>query len=185
MANNVTFDIIARDMASRTFRDVGGAADRTSGKLAKFGAMARTGALAVGVLGVAAATFTYKVGSDYVASLNKIQALTGANDKQMKAAAGTLESNSLLYAKMGQTTGDAAAGVVELTKAGLSLHASLKAVNATMVLAKAGEMSVADASTLVANSLNTFSLKAKDAGKIADQLANAANVSSADVSDLA
>jgi TP901 family phage tail tape measure protein len=54
-----------------------------------------------------------------------------------------------------------------------------------MVLAKAGEMSVADASTLVANSLNTFHLKAKDAATIANELANAANISSADVSDLA
>src|SRR5690349_22742483 len=123
----------------------------------------------MGLLTAAAGAFVIKAGAGYVNSLNQIQALTGANAKTMTAAAKTLESNSGLYAKMGQTTGDAAAGVVELTKAGLSLHDSLKAVNATMVLAKAGELSVADASSLVANSLNTFGLKAKDTGKLANQ----------------
>jgi TP901 family phage tail tape measure protein len=54
-----------------------------------------------------------------------------------------------------------------------------------MVLAKAGELDVADASSLVANTLNTFHLKASRAGDIANYLANAANISSADVSDLA
>lgn len=126
-----------------------------------------------------------KVGGEYVGSLNKIQALTDSSNRTMARAAVRLEKNSGLYAKMGQTTGDAAFGVVELTKAGLSLDDSLKSVRATMTLAKAGELSVADASTLVANTLNTFSLKAKDASKIANGLANAANISSADVSDLA
>lgn len=182
---DIRFDVIARDKASSTFNRVGATADRTSHSMAKFAKVAGAAAIGLGVVTTAAAVFAYKVGSDYVGSLNKIQALTGANDKTMRAAAKTLEANAGLYAKMGQTTGDAAAGVVELTKSGLSLHDSLKAVNATMVLAKAGELSVADASTLVANSLNTFGLKAKDAGKIANQLANAANISSADVSDLA
>lgn len=129
--------------------------------------------------------FAVKAGAPYVDSLNKIQVLTDANQKTMDRVSKTLEGNASRYAKMGQTTGDAAAGVVELVKAGLSLDKSLKAVNATMVLAKAGEMSVADASTLVSNTLNTFGMKAKDAGKIANYLANAANISSADVTDLA
>lgn len=142
------------------------------------------GAFAVTSL-VRAGAAVVKVGGDYVGSLNKIQALTDSSDRVMAKAAGRLEKNAGLYAKMGQTTGDAAAGVVELTKAGLSLNSSLSAVKATMTLAKAGELEVADASTLVANTLNTFSLKAKDAGKIANGLANAANISSADVADLA
>lgn len=182
---SVTYDVYARDRASKSFNSVGHSA-LSMGNLSKKAALGIAGVgVAVAAVATAAAVFTYKVGSTYVASLNQIQALTGANNKQMTGAAKQLESNAGLYAKMGQTTGDAAAGVVELTKAGLSLHDSLSAVNATMVLAKAGQLSVADASTLVANSLNTFGLKAKDAGKIANQLANAANISSADVSDLA
>lgn len=184
-STTVSVDIVGKDRASAAFRTAGRSADTTAARFAKFGKAAKLAAIGLGGFGAAAAVFTYKVGSSYVNSLNQIQALTGANNKQMTAAAKILESNASRYAKMGQTTGDAAAGVVELTKAGLSLHDSLKAVNATMTLAKAGELEVGDASSLVANSLNTFGLKAKSAGKLANQLANAANISSADVSDLA
>lgn len=126
-----------------------------------------------------------KVGASYVSSLNKIQALTGSTDAQMQRLADRLEKQSGAFAKFGQTTGDAAAGMVELTKSGLSAQKALAAVRGTMTLAKAGELEVADASELVANTLNTFNLKASKAAAIANGLANAANISSADVSDLA
>jgi TP901 family phage tail tape measure protein len=183
MASSIAFDVIARDKASATFSKIGRSAQSTESRLAKFG-RATAGLVGLTSLTTAAVGFI-KVGAEYSSSLNKIQALTGASDARMKAAASTLQANSGAYAKLGQTTGDAAGGVVELTKAGLSLSDSLKAVNSTMVLAKAGELSVADASSLVANTLNTFSLKANKAGDIANYLANAANISSADVSDLA
>lgn len=132
-----------------------------------------------------AAVAVGKVGATYVDSLNKIQALTGSTDRQMARVAKTIESQSSAYARFGQTTGDAAAGMVELTKSGLSADKALAAIRGTMTLAKAGELEVAAASELVANTLNTFSLKASQASKIANGLANAANISSADVSDLA
>lgn len=184
MAGPIRIAILANGAAAR--REMSQTAQTATG-MGKV--LSRTGKLVAGLFAVrelarAGAAFT-KVGSEYVDSLNKIQALTGSSDAVMRRAATQLESNSGLYAKMGQTTGDAATGVVELTKAGLSLSKSLKAVNATMTLAKAGELSVADASTLVSNTLNTFNLKASQAGKIANGLANAANISSADVSDLA
>lgn len=97
----------------------------------------------------------------------------------------SLESQSSTFAKYGQTTGDAAAGMVELAKSGLSAQKSLSAIRGTMLLAKAGELEVADASELVANTLNTFGLKASKAASIANSLANAANISSSDVTDLA
>jgi TP901 family phage tail tape measure protein len=184
MTQSIFFDVIARDKASSTFSRVGKASETARGKLLGLGKGAVGAALGFTSITLAAGAFV-RVGADYVGSLNKIQALTGANDKTIKRAAQTLEANSSAYAKMGQTVGDAAGGVVELTKAGLSLHKALSAVNATMVLAKAGEMGVADASSLVANTLNTFHLKASKAGDIANYLANAANISSADVSDLA
>jgi TP901 family phage tail tape measure protein len=184
-STSVTFDILARDKASQTFKNVGNSAAKSSSHVAKFGAVLKKSAIGIGLVTAAAGVFVAKVGAQYVDSLNQIQALTGANNKQMAAAAKALESNSGAYAKMGQSTGDAAAGVVELTKSGLSLKDALKSIHGTMVLAKAGALSVADASTVTANALNTFHLKAKDAGKVANYLANAANISSADVSDLA
>lgn len=183
MGQNISFDVIARDRGSSTFSKIGRSSDTAMAKLVRFG-KSTAGLVGFASLTTAAVGFV-KVGGQYVGSLNKIQALTGATDARMTQAAKTLESQSSAYAKMGQTTGDAAGGVVELTKAGLSLGQSLKAVNATMILAKAGELGVADASSLVANTLNTFHLKASKAADIANYLANAANISSADVSDLA
>jgi len=188
MGADVSFAITARDQASRTLSRVGHNVDQTGDSVdrlgrgfAKFGTVA---AVAIGAAAAAGAAFLLKVGAPYVDSLNKIQTLTGSTDAVMKRTASTLEDNAGLYAKMGMTTGDAAAGVVELTKAGMSLSDSMKAVNATMVLAKAGEMDVADASALVSNTLGVFKLKATEAARVANVLANAANVSSADVSDL-
>lgn len=164
--------------------------DRTASTLTTIGTKASKVGKLIGLgLGGAAvaragAAFV-RSGAGYVTSLNKIQVLTSSTDAQMKRAAATIEANSGRYAKMGQTTSDAAFGITELAKSGLSLHKSLSAVNATMVLAKAGEMDVADASEVVANTLNTFHLRASKAADIANYLANAANISSADVSDLA
>jgi TP901 family phage tail tape measure protein len=183
VGQNISFDVIARDRASSTFSRIGRSSDTAASRLVKFG-KSTAGLVGITSLTTAAVGFV-KVGGEYVGSLNKIQTLQGATDAQMARAAKTLEGQSTAYAKMGQTVGDAAGGVVELSKAGLSLHKSLQAVNATMVLAKAGEMGVADASSLVANTLNTFHMKASKAGDIANYLANAANISSADVSDLA
>jgi len=163
-------------------KSLGDTSTKMTGTLATFGKKAALGFAAATAAG---ALFLAKVGAPYVDSLNKIQSLTDASNTKMRRVARTLERNAGLYAKMGLTTGDAADGVVELTKAGMSLDDAMRSVNATMVLAKAGELSVADASSLVSNTLNTFKLKAKDAATVANVLANAANVSSADVSDMA
>jgi TP901 family phage tail tape measure protein len=184
-STSVTFDILARDRASKAFDKVGSSASSSSSKTAKFGAILKKTGVGLGLMAVAATAFTAKAGVGYVNSLNQIQALTDASNKQMDRAADLLESNAGAYAQMGQTTGDAASGVVELTKSGLSLHKSLQAVYGTMTLAKAGALDVADASSITANALNTLHLKAKRAGDVANYLANAANISSADVSDIA
>ncbi len=159
--------------------------EKVSGKFKSVGAgLSRVGARMT-VVSAAAAYFVVRAGADYVDSLNKIQVLSDANDRTMRRVSATLEGNADLYAKIGFTTGEAADGVVQLVKAGMSLDSAMKAVNGTMILARAGEMSVGDASNLVSKMLNTFGLKAEKAGMLANYLANAANISSADVTDLA
>lgn len=185
MTASIGFDVFAKDRASTTFNKVGNSADFASRKAEAMGRTLKRAAIGIGLAATAAAAFGAKAGAQYVDRLNKIQVLTDSNDARMRAATKTLESNTVLYAKMGMTVGDAAGGVVELTKAGLALKPAMAAVNGTMVLAKAGEMGVAEASTLVSNTLNTFGLKARRAADVANYLANAANISSADVVDLA
>lgn len=181
---SIFFDVIARDKASSTFSKIGRASGQTHSRLGMLSRSALGAAAGLTSITIAAGAFL-KTGASYVDSLNKIQALTGANDQRMQSAAKTLESNTSTYARMGQTVGDAADGVVELTKAGMGLGQSMKAVSATMILAKAGSLEVADAAALVSNSLNVWREDNLKAGEAANVLANAANISSADVSDLA
>lgn len=155
----------------------------------KFGAtmakMGKSAALGFGVATAAAGAFIYKVGAPYEQSLNKIQALNDQTDTQMKGIAKRLESQAGTFGQYGLSVGDAANGVVELSKAGMKLDAAMLAVNGTMVLAKAGGLEVADASALVSNTLNTYALKANKAAEVSNVFANAANISSSDVEDLA
>lgn len=184
MAGPIRISILANGKQARREFDLTGSSANQMGRLVGRAGKVFAAGFAIDRL-ARAGVAVGKVGASYVDSLNKIQALTGSTNRQIDQAASRLEKNSAVYAKYGQTAGDAASGVVELAKSGLSLKKSLSAVRGTMLLAKAGELSVADASSFVSNTLNTFSLKASQAATIANSLANAANISSADVTDLA
>jgi TP901 family phage tail tape measure protein len=168
------------------------AADRGSGRapeqdVGRFGKIAG-GAFAVSTIARAGKAVLAN-GDAYTSQLNKIEALTTAQQRAqvggITGVAKQLEANKGAYARYGNTVADAAGGVTELVKAGQTLPQALKSVNAALVLAKAGEMDVADAGGLIAVALKTWNLPAKRAGDIANYLANAANISTANVSDLA
>ena len=80
---------------------------------------------------------------------------------------------------------EAGQAMVELAKGGMT-EAQIKggALQASMDLAAAGNMALADAANATVQAMGAFGLEAEDAGSIADALAGAANASSADVSDL-
>lgn len=80
---------------------------------------------------------------------------------------------------------DSAEAMLSLVKAGMT-PAQIRggALAATMSLAAAGGMELAGAGDLVAASMATFELKARDAVKIADSLAGGANASLAELSGL-
>lgn len=80
---------------------------------------------------------------------------------------------------------ESAQAMVELAKGGLT-EAQIKggALAASMDLAAAGQLSLADAAATTVQMMGSFGLGAGDATRIANALAGAANASSADVSDL-
>lgn len=80
---------------------------------------------------------------------------------------------------------EAGAAMVELAKGGMT-EADIKggALAASMDLAAAGGLNLADAAATTVQMMGSFGLGAGDAARIADALAGAANASSADVSDL-
>ena len=80
---------------------------------------------------------------------------------------------------------EAGNAMVELAKGGMT-EADIKggALAASMDLAAAGQLNLADAAATTVQMMGSFGLGAGDAARIADALAGAANASSADVSDL-
>jgi len=164
----------------------GNAGDRVARQLSRAGKIVGT-AFAVSSIARAGTAFV-KIGAQYTTSLAKIKALATEQDLaaiSIDQVAKRLEAQRAGFARYGFSVGDAANGVVELVKAGKTLPQAMDAINGTLVLARAGEMDVADATKLVSQTLNTFGLKASKAGDVANYLANAANISSADVTDLA
>ena len=75
--------------------------------------------------------------------------------------------------------------MTELAKGGFTVEQSMSAAKGTLQLAAAAQIDAASAATIQANALNTFGLKADYAAKVSDVLANAANASSAEITDVA
>lgn len=106
------------------------------------------------------------------------------------ATADELAQVSEMAMEMGRTTvfsaNEAAGAMVELGKAGFTTKEILGGIGeAVVALAAAADMPLVEATEVLANTMRTFNLEAKDAVYIADQLAGAANASTIEVKDLA
>lgn len=185
MARDITFDIIARDKASKVFDKVGHA---SNGLEKRFGGIGKVAKVGFGAAAAAGAALTTGLGAsiakamDYDKTMRLVGATLGTTGEQQK-------SLGALALKMGADTvfsaADAGNAMLELAKGGLTT-AQIQggALNATMTLAAAGTLEMGAAATYVGNAINTFGLKAKDAGAVAAALAGGANASSASVESL-
>jgi TP901 family phage tail tape measure protein len=83
------------------------------------------------------------------------------------------------------TASQAADAEAELARAGVSVADILNgALRGALSLASAGQLSLAEAAKVAAQSMNTFGLSGRDVGHVADVLAAGANKSAADVHGL-
>lgn len=141
-----------------------------------------TMSLAVSAPLIGAATVALKSAGDFEQSMNQMQAVSGATADQMAS----LQSQALqLGADTSFSAGEAAQGMLELAKAGMSAKETGDAIGGVMSLAAAGNMDLAQAAEITANALNAFNLPAADSVRVADILAGAANSSSVEVTDMA
>ena len=143
---------------------------------AMVGTGAAFGALALGA-GVAIKAF-----GEFEAKLNGIASVSTASASDMeKVRAAAL--------KMGADTQfsatQAAAGFYELGKAGFTVKEQLATMPGVVNLAAAAQIGIGEAAETTAGILRGFGLEASKAGMVADELAQAANASAVDVSDLA
>jgi TP901 family phage tail tape measure protein len=120
--------------------------------------------------------------AEFEQSMNTMQVVSGATAQEMAA----LQQEALrLGAETSFSAGEAAQGMLELAKAGLSTEQVMAAIGGTLDLAAAGGLSVGQAAEIAANAVNTFGLEAGDTVRVADMLAAAANASSVEVTDMA
>lgn len=82
------------------------------------------------------------------------------------------------------TATQAAEGLVELGRAGLSVQESLDAVGSSLVLAQAGSLGLAESADVTTTAIKVFGLEASDASEIADTLVIAANNAKTNVSEM-
>jgi TP901 family phage tail tape measure protein len=123
-----------------------------------------------------------KSAASFEKSMNVLQYVTDGSAATMQAMS---DQALQLGADTVFSANEAAEGMVELAKAGMDAEDVMDSIAGVMDLAAAGQISVAEAASLSAATLATFSLEATESTRVADVLAAAANASSADISDLA
>lgn len=151
---------------------------RTASGYAAVGTAAKVGTLAI----VAGLASSVAASARFEKQMSAVKAATGAGAKDMATLAAAAR-------KLGADTGvgavQAAAALEELGKGGMSAEQSVQALSATIAMAQAGPMQLADAANTVVQALSTFNLKAADAQMVADGLASAAAKTTMDVNDFA
>jgi TP901 family phage tail tape measure protein len=129
-----------------------------------------------------AALSSINVGINFQKQMSAVGAATNATSKDfdlLKNQARELGATTSFSATQ------AAEAMTELGKAGLSTSQILTATNDVLALASAGELSLAEASTIGADTMAQFGLQASDMSMIANTLSGSANASTISVKDLA
>ncbi len=177
LVQRIVIDASQAATAEREVSTFAGKADQ------HFSGIARKALNLAGVAGLGAiAVSVVKTGADFERSFNTAVAVAGVPGPE-------LEKLRQLAVKLGADTAfsanEAAAGMLELSKAGISTSDIMGgALKNALDLATAGDLELAEASTVVSNAMNTFGIAGNDSARVADALAGAANASSADVRDL-
>jgi TP901 family phage tail tape measure protein len=118
---------------------------------------------------------------EFEAAMSQVQAVSGATGDELQALRAAAEAGGLAT-KFSAL--EAAAGLGELARATGSARSAIAALPATLNLAQASGIGVAEAAQFITTTLAQFGLDAAEAARVADVLALAANASTADVQGL-
>lgn len=174
--------------AGRWFGDSFSSALRTTGIVAagtavgNLAANAMTKAASFATSGVSAVVTK---GLDFEKTMNTLSGVTGASADVMQRFRDTAKALGNDMTLSNTSAADAAQAMTELAKAGFSVDESIAGAKGTLQLAAAAQVDAGKAAEIQANALLAFGLKADYAAKAADVLSNAANASSAEITDVA
>lgn len=138
--------------------------------LSEFSAGARSAALAAAPLSLFTAAAINEAGK-FEKSLDAVQSILRVNDDEMKKLSITTK---FLGATTKFTATEANRGAQLFAQAGFSITETMAGLPAVLDAAAAGEISVAEATNLVASNVRAFGLEAKEATKVSDILAETA-----------
>lgn len=164
-------------------REGSSAAGRFSSGFSK--AMKAAGALAIGGSIVGSLSKVVTTGLDFEKTMNTLSGVTGASADVMQRFRTTAKDLGNDVSLSNTSASDAALAMTELAKAGFNVDDAMKAAKGTLQLAAAAQIDAGQAAEIQANALQAFGLNADYAGKAADVLSNAANASSAEITDVA
>ncbi|MBO6208444.1 MAG: phage tail tape measure protein [Lachnospiraceae bacterium] len=164
----------AADALDKSIEEAGdGAKEATDGFTVMKGILADIGASIVREIGqkaMEAVKYVIRVGSEFEASMSKVEALSGATGSELDA----LREKA---SELGRTTqfsaSEAADALSAMALAGWSTQEMLDGIDGVLQLAAAGQMDLATASDTVAGYLAAFNMKASESTKLANIMATA------------
>jgi TP901 family phage tail tape measure protein len=125
--------------------------------------------------------YAVKKAADFEEGLSKISAVSGATAEQMEE----FKKVALEMGKSGYGATEAAQGIEELVKAGVSMEAILDGgLKGALNLATAGELELAEAAEIASTVLNSFKKDNLSVADAADILAGSANASATSVQEM-
>jgi hypothetical protein len=152
-------------------KGIAGAALDATAKVVELGLR---GAEAAGRFAISFGKDAVKAAMDFDAQMSEVAAVSDATPAQLAAMS---EQALHLGAVFPVSAKDAAEAMSELAKAGFNANQVIDASSGVVQLASATHYSMADSATYLANAINQFGLKATDANRVTDLLAQSANAS--------
>lgn len=130
---------------------------------------------------VALGTAAVKTASDFEASMSKVKAITQASTSDFKK----LNNEAIkLGAETAFSSTEVADAMTEMAKAGWETEEILSGMSGVLDAAASSGEQLATVSTIVADAITGFGLKAGDSSRVADLLTQAANAGTIDIADL-
>lgn len=127
------------------------------------------------------ASSVMRTGMDFQTSMSEVKALSGATAEQMEQLTATAKE---LGASTQYTAAESAQALKYMALAGWDTQQSIAALPSVLNLAASANMDLAAASDIVTDYVSAFGLEAKDAARLADELAYAQANSNTSVTQL-
>lgn len=153
------------------------------GKLTSFAGIAAGGLGLAGGVSFFSDAITQGMELDRV--MGSLQAVTGSTGEVMAQVSAHAKQLGMDESLAGTSAASATDAMLALAKGGLSVQESMDAAKGSIQLAGAAQIDASQAADIQISTLNSFSLAADQAGRVADVLTNAANNSATGVTEMA